>query len=65
MANALTATESGTSSRRVSCYRFAHLTESFSTERPSLSRMLAVIGQIEVMRCFTARTWVPRKAGRG
>ena len=42
-----------------------HLTESFSTECPSLSTMLAVIGQIEVTRCFTARTWVPRKAGRG
>jgi hypothetical protein len=40
-------------------------TESFSTECPSLSTMLAVIGQIEVMRCFTAGTWVPRKAGRG
>jgi hypothetical protein len=47
------------------CYRFEHLTESFSTECPSLSTMLAVIGQIEVMRCFTAGTWVPRKAGRG
>src|SRR5262249_61881986 len=39
--------------------------ESFSTECPSLSMMLFVIGQIEVMRCFTARTWAPRKAGRG
>ena len=47
------------------CYRFEHLTESFSTECPSLSMMLAVIGQIEVMRCFTARTWALRKAGRG
>jgi hypothetical protein len=45
--------------------RFEHLTESFSTECPSLSMMLAVIGQIEVMRCFTARTWALRKAGRG
>ena len=45
--------------------RFEHLAESFSTECPSLSTLLAVIGQIEVMRCFTARTWVPRKAGRG
>ena len=44
---------------------FEHRTESFATECPSLSTMLAVIGQIEVMRCFTARTWVPRKAGRG
>ena len=43
----------------------SRLTESFSTECPSLSTKLAVIGQIEVMRCFTARTWVPRKAGRG
>ena len=47
------------------CYRLNTLTESFSTERPSLSTMLAVIGQIEVMRCCTARSWVPRKAGRG
>src|SRR5262249_50284409 len=45
--------------------RFEHLAESFSTECPSLSTTLAVTGQIEVMRCFTARTWVPRKAGRG
>src|SRR5580765_6603883 len=44
---------------------FEHLTESFSTKRPSLSTMPSVIGQIGVMRCFTARTWVPRKAGRG
>ena len=43
----------------------SRLTESFSTECPSLSMMLAVIGQIEVMRCFTARTWALRKAGRG
>jgi len=34
----------------------SRLTESFSTECPSLSMMLALIGQIEVMRCFTART---------
>lgn len=46
------------------CARFEHLTESFSTECPSLPTMLAVIGQIEVMRCCTARTWVPRKVGR-
>jgi hypothetical protein len=44
---------------------FERLPESFATECPSLSTMLAVIGQIEVMRCFTARTWVPRRAGRG
>ena len=43
----------------------SRLTESFSTECPSLSMMLAVIGQIEVMRCFTARTWALRKGGRG
>jgi len=39
--------------------------ESFSTERPSLSTVPAVNGQIEVTRCSTARTWVPGKAGRG
>jgi hypothetical protein len=49
---------------RDSC-RSEHLAESFSTECPSLSTMPAVIGQIEVMRCFTERTLVPTKAGRG
>ena len=39
--------------------------KSFSTECLSLNTMLAVIGQIEVMRCLAARTWGPRKAGRG
>ena len=32
------------------CRRIEHLPESFSTECLSLSTMLAVIGQIEVMR---------------
>jgi hypothetical protein len=50
---------------KVNCYCFGQSAESFSTECLSLSTMLAVIGQIEVMRCFTARTWVPKKAGRG
>jgi hypothetical protein len=39
--------------------------ESFSTECLSLSTMLDVSGQLEVMRCSTAGTWVPWKAGRG
>jgi hypothetical protein len=49
----------------VKCYRFRESGESFSTECLSLSTMLAVIGQIEVMRCFTARIWVPKRAGHG
>src|SRR5262249_11758716 len=36
--------------------RLEPLNESFSTDCLSLSTMLAVIGQIEVRRCFTART---------